>query len=139
MAPPSSPGRPDPGRPHSPAGDADRERLLGLLREHFALGNLDLAELDRRTGLVLGATYTDEAAAALAGLPLLSGQGSGPPGPSGPRPARSRRRHAQADRPAAGWVPTSERFRDPASRQIVRVWVDPADDSRHYVPEPPGQ
>jgi hypothetical protein len=55
------------------------------------------------------------------------------------RPARSRRRHAQADRPGPGWVPTSERFRDPASRQIVRVWVDPADDSRHYVPEPPGQ
>lgn len=133
MAPPSSPGRPEPGRPHSPAGDADRERLLGLLREHFALGNLDLAELDRRTGLVLGATYTDEAAAALTGLPLLSGQDPGS------RPARSRRRHAQADRPGAGWVPTSERFRDPASRQIVRVWVDPADDSRHYVPEPPGQ
>jgi hypothetical protein len=133
MAPPSSSGRPDPGRPHSPARDADRERLLGLLREHYALGNLDLAEFDRRTGLVLAASYTDEAATALAGLPLLSGQGSGQ------RPARSRRRHAQADRPAAGWVPTSERFRDPASRQIVRVWVDPADDSRHYVPESPGQ
>ncbi|MDR2986254.1 MAG: hypothetical protein LBV34_15570, partial [Nocardiopsaceae bacterium] len=64
---------------------------------------------------------------------LLAGQ------EPGQRPPRSRRRHAQADRPGAGWVPTSERFRDPASRQIVRVWVDPADDSRHYVPEPPGQ
>ena len=123
----------DSGRPHVTAGDADRERLLGLLREHYALGNLDHAEFDRRTGLVLAATYTDEAAAALAGLPLLPEQGSGP------RPARSRRRHAQADRPGPGWVPTSERFRDPASRQIVRVWVDPADDSRHYVPESPGQ
>ena len=140
MAPPSSSGRPDPGRPHSPARDADRERLLGLLREHYALGNLDDAEFDRRTGLVLAASYTDEAAAALTDLPLLSGHlpGQGPGQPA-QRPARSRRRHAQADRPAAGWVPTSERFRDPASRQIVRVWVDPADDSRHYVPEPPGQ
>jgi hypothetical protein len=103
-----------------------------LLREHYALENLDDAELDRRTGLVLAARYTDEAAAALDGLPLLSGRGQ-------PRAPRSRRRHAQADQPGPGWVPTAERFRDPASRQIVRVWVDPADDSRHYVPEPPGQ
>jgi hypothetical protein len=119
--------------PRATAGDADRERLLGLLREHYALGNLDDADFDRRTGLVLAAAYTDEAAAALVGLPVLSGEGPGP------RPPRSRRRHAQADRPGSGWVPTSERFRDPASRQIVRVWVDPADGSRHYVPEPPGQ
>lgn len=119
------------GRPRAPAGDADRERLLGLLREHYALGNLDDAEFDRRTGLVLAATYTDECAAALAGLPLLAGQ------EPGPAPPRSRRRHGQSDRPEPGWVPTSERFRDPASRQIVRVWVDPADDSRHYVPERP--
>jgi hypothetical protein len=120
------------GSPHTPARDADRERLLGLLREHYALGNLNDAELDRRTELVLAAAYTDEAAAALAGLPLLTG--------SEPRARRARRgRHAQAERPGPGWVPTSERFRDPASHQIVRVWVDPADDTRHYVPEPPGQ
>jgi Domain of unknown function (DUF1707) len=117
--------------PRAAAGDADRERLLGLLREHYALGNLDDAEFDRRAGLVLAAAYTDEAAAALAGLPVLGGDES--------RPPRSRRRHGQADRPGSGWVPTAERFMDPASRQIVRVWVDPADGSRHYVPEPPGQ
>jgi len=38
--------------------------------------------------------------------------------------------------PAAGWVPTPERFRDPSTRAIMRVWIDPADLSRHYVPEP---
>ncbi len=119
------------GRPHASAGDADRDRLLGLLREHYALGNLDDADLERRTELVLTARFTEDAAAALAGLPLLSGQGS--------RRARSRGRHAQADRPGSAWVPTSERFRDPTTRVIMRVWVDPADDSRHYVPEPPGQ
>jgi hypothetical protein len=133
MAPPSSSGRPDAGQPRARARDAARDPRLALLREHYALGNLDDAELDRRTGLVLGAAYTDEAAAALSGLPLLSVQAQQP------RPPRSRRRHGQADRPGPGWVPTPERFRDPASRQIVRVWVDPADDSRHYVPEPPGQ
>jgi hypothetical protein len=60
-------------------------------------------------------------------------------------PARSsrgrlgqRRRHAQQAAPAAGWVPTPERFRDPSTRAIMRVWIDPADLSRHYVPEPGG-
>jgi hypothetical protein len=112
-------------------GDADRDRLLGLLREHYALGNLDDAELERRTEIVLGASYADEAAAAVSGLPLLAGQRPAS------RPRRSGRRHAQADQPGAGWVPTSERFRDPTSRLIMRVWIDPADDSRHYVPEAP--
>jgi hypothetical protein len=124
-------GRGSAGRPRGPAGDTDKDRLLGLLREHYALGNLDDAELDRRTGLVLGARYADEAAAAVAGLPLLASR------EQAPRPGRSRRRHAQADRPGAGWVPTSERFRDPTSRLIMRVWIDPADDSRHYVPDAP--
>ena len=26
--------------------------------------------------------------------------------------------------------------RDPSTRAIMRVWIDPADLSRHYVPEP---
>lgn len=137
-------GQPPAGQPRSPAGDADRDRLLGLLREHYALGNIDDAELDRRTGIVLSARYTDQAAAAVSDLPLLTGpgagggQGSAGQSSSG-RVRGSRRRHAQADRPGAGWVPTSERFRDPASRMIMRVWIDPADDSRHYVPEAPSR
>jgi hypothetical protein len=104
------------------------------LREHYARGNLDDAELDRRTGAALSARYTDEAAATVAGLPLLTGQ-AGDAAATSTR--RRRRRHAESDRPGPGWVPTSERFRDPASRMIMRVWVDPADDSRHYVPESP--
>jgi len=118
-------------QPRARVGDADRERLLQLLREHYARGNLDDAGLDLRTGMILSATYTDETAAAVAGLPLLTSQGPAP------RRDRSRRRHAQSDRPGAGWVPTSERFKDPTSRLVMRVWIDPADDSRHYVPEPP--
>ena len=59
-------------------------------------------------------------------------------GRSAGSPARKprRRSHAHAARPGAGWVPTAERFRDPASRVVMRVWIDPADQSRHYVPEP---
>ena len=123
----------DPGSPapRAPARDKDRDRMLALLREHYAHGNLDDRELDRRTGVVLAAVYTDEAAAAVSDLPALAGRGPAQ------APGKSRRRHGQAERPGAGWVPTSERFRDPSSRLIVRVWIDPADDSRHYVPEPP--
>jgi len=114
------------GRPRSLAREADRERLVARLREHYARGELELDELDRRVGVVLSATYVDEAAAMVADLPQLAG----------PARARRRRGHAQATTPGAGWVPTDERFRDPTTRAIMRVWVDPADLSRHYVPEP---
>ncbi len=124
--------------PRVPPTDADRDRLLSLLREHYALGHLDDAELDRRTGIVLAARDASEFGDAMNGLPALAGGAGGPGGPSAAATDwRSRHRHAQSDQPEVGWVPTSERFRDPASRQIVRVWVDPADGSRHYVPEPP--
>ncbi len=113
--------------------DADRERLIVLLREHYAAGLFGLDELDRRVGTVLGAQFLDEAAAAVADLPAAP-----PPtaaGSAAPRRPRRRRGHAHADQPAAGWVPTSERFRDPSTSTVMRVWVDPADQSRHYVPE----
>ena len=121
------------GRPRSLAREADRERLVARLREHYARGELELDELDRRVGVVLSATYVDEAAAMVADLPQLAGPAAGGPGPAR---ARRRRGHAQATTPGAGWVPTEERFRDPTTRAIMRVWVDPADLSRPYVPEP---
>ena len=120
-----------PGPPRPLVAEADRERLVTVLREHYALGQLDLAELDRRVGLVLTATYLDQAAAAIADLPQLTG-----PAVAEPRPVKRRRGHAQAARPAAGWLPTDERFRDPTTRAVMRVWIDPVDQSRHYVPEP---
>lgn len=120
-----------PGGPRRLAGEADREQLVALLREHYALGQLDDDELDRRVGAVLSARYMDEAASAVADLPRLAA-----PGIAAGRPARRRRGHAQAAEPAAGWIPTEERFRDPTTRAVMRVWIDPADQSRHYVPEP---
>jgi hypothetical protein len=102
-----------------------------LLREHYALGQLDDDELDRRVGVVLNARYLDEAASAVTDLPQLAA----PAGAAG-RPTRRRRGHAQAAKPAAGWIPTNERFRDPTTRAVMRVWIDPADQSRHYIPEP---
>jgi hypothetical protein len=36
------------------------------------------------------------------------------------------------DRPRPGWRPTAERFRDPKTRRVMRVWEDGAG-VRHYV------
>jgi hypothetical protein len=112
-------------------GDADRERLIVLLREHYAAGRLDLDDLRRRVGVVLAAAYAEEAAVVLAdrppvGVPGMPGAGGG---------GNPRGRHAQTRKPGAGWVPTAERFRDPSSGVIMRVWIDPSDESRHYVPD----
>jgi hypothetical protein len=119
------------------ARDADRERLIAALREHYARGEIELDELSRRVGIVLAATYADEAAAALTGLsqPTLPGSFTPRRAPAAPARRRHRRGHAQAAAPDAGWVPTDERFRDPTTRVVMRVWVDPADLSRHYVPD----
>jgi hypothetical protein len=109
--------------------EADRDRLLALLREHYARGELDHDELDRRVGVVLSATYLAEAAAAVADLELTDTR------TAAPNPLRQRRGHAQSATPAAGWIPTDERFRDPTTGTVMRVWLDPADKSRHYVPD----
>jgi hypothetical protein len=127
--------------PRPLAAEADRERLIALLREHYAVGLFGLDELGRRVELVLSARYLDEAAAAVADLPQVTAPGLAAPGMAAqrtgaPRRGRQRRGHGHASQPAAGWIPTDERFRDPTTRTVMRVWVDPADQSRHYVPEP---
>ena len=50
---------------------------------------------------------------------------------------RSRRRVEPmlARIPAARWERTNEVIRDPFTNRTVRVWIDPADGSRHYVPD----
>jgi hypothetical protein len=128
-----------PTEPKAVVSDADRERLLYLLREHYARGHLELEDMSQRVGVVLASTYSDEAASAVTDLPQL------PPTTSTVSLARAeqarigqRRRHAQRMKPDPGWVPTPERFRDPSTSAITRVWIDPADLSRHYVPEPYG-
>jgi Domain of unknown function (DUF1707) len=134
------------GGPRPLAAEADRDRLVALLREHYAVGLFDLDELDRRVELVLSARYLDEAAAAVADLPQVTAPGTAAPGMAAPgmaaqrtgapRRGRQRRGHGHATQPGAGWIPTDERFRDPTTHTVMRVWVDPADQSRHYVPEP---
>jgi DNA-binding SARP family transcriptional activator len=61
---------------------------------------------------------------------------TGVPGtPGAGRRGNPRGRHAQTRKPRAGWVPTAERFRDPSSGVIMRVWIDQSDESRHYIPD----
>lgn len=127
----SEPGGDASARRRSLLGDADRERLIVLLREHYAAGRLDLDGLRHRLGVVLAAAYAEEAAVALADLPPAGVLDT----PGARRRGDPRRRHAQTRKPEPGWVPTAERFRDPSSGVIMRVWVDPSDESRHYVPD----
>lgn len=47
----------------------------------------------------------------------------------------SLRRHGESSLPAGRWRPTDELFRDPSSGRVMRVWIDPADGTRHYVPD----
>jgi Domain of unknown function (DUF1707) len=119
--------------PVSAFGDADRDRLTIVLREHYALGRIDIEEFARRVEIVLAAGYADEAAAAVRDLPPLAAAAPAAHGQAARK--RMRRRHAQTAAPGTGWLPTSERFRDPTSGTIMRVWLDPADQSRHYVPD----
>jgi len=127
-----------PARRRTLLGDTERDRLAAVLREHYAAGRLSLDELRRRAEIVFAAAYLDEAEGALAELPVVAAEGTdaGRGAGQGSRRSRPRRRgHAEAASPAPGWVRTAERFRDPSSGVIMRVWVDPADDSRHYVPD----
>jgi len=108
-------------------GDADREVLYETLKRHHAEGRLDLAELERRVAIVADAPTREAAAEAMAGLPPLINA------PDERRP-RWGRGHGESERPEPDWQPTNERFRDPRTRNVLRVWVDPAG-ARHYVAE----
>ena len=113
-------------------GDPEREELLARLTDHAAAGRLDVPELERRVEVVVTAETREEAVAVLADLPPLTAEAP----PSSRRPRR-RRGHGDVDVPEADWRPTNERFRDPRTSRVMRVWED-AHGVRHYVPDDPG-
>jgi hypothetical protein len=104
----------------------DRDELIDLLARHSAEGRLSNEELERRVGAAYEAQSRDDARALLADLPPLSAE---------PRRARRGRGHAETNLPHISWLATDERFRDPTTQRIMRVWVDPSDGSRHYIPD----
>src|SRR5450755_3420344 len=106
--------------------DADRELLFEKLGRHAAAGRLDIAELERRVAAVLAAQTREQAAEVMADLPPLE--------PETPPASRPRSGRGDANAPGVDWRPTGERFRDPRSSRVMRVWEDPAG-GRHYVAE----
>jgi hypothetical protein len=104
----------------------EQERAAAALGRHFAVDRFDADELDRRLDLAFAGSVTQ----ALDGLPPLAA----------PPPAKRRwgRRHGESGVADPAWLPTKERFIDPSTQRVMRVWVDPADQARHYVPEPAG-
>jgi hypothetical protein len=109
--------------------DQEREELFELLSRHAALGRLDVAELERRITRVIEAQTREDALAVVSDLPPLP-----PPGRARRRRWLERRGHGDSDIARPGWTPTAERFRDPRSGRIMRVWTD-TDGGRHYVPD----
>lgn len=63
------------------AGDGDRERVAGQLREHYAAGRLTAGELSSRLHAAYAAQTLQELAAVTADLPAFSAPGTGFPAP----------------------------------------------------------
>lgn len=109
--------------------DSDRERFFERLTRHAAAGTLDLTELERRVEAIVIAPTHEAALAVMADLPALSDDA-----PSPPTRARGRRGHGHSDQADPDWRPTAERFRDPRTKRVMRVYEDAAG-GRHYVPD----
>jgi hypothetical protein len=107
--------------------DADRELLYEKLKQHAAEGRLSVEELERRVAAIAMTEDRETAAIVMADLPPLAQEGA-------PGGARRGRGHGDADAPQPDWRPTNERFRDPRSNRVMRVWVD-SGGGRHYVAE----
>jgi hypothetical protein len=66
------------------ASDADRDRALAELSEHFQAGRLTVEELDERSGQALRARTGNDLAVLLADLPPGAARAPSPPAASGP-------------------------------------------------------
>ena len=104
--------------------DAERQAVVVALRRHFVDGRITMDEYTDRVEQVWEAEHREVADKVLADLPLL---------PTGPARPPSGQRHGETGLPGESCRPTSERFRDPTTGRVVRVWVDVVDGSRHYV------
>ena len=129
MPPPPEPDADEPAPGRRRLCDADRDRYAEALGRHYVDGRLDTDELGRRVDSLYRAAFADEADALVADLGTVAAATA----PSSPR--RRRRRHGEAEQARAGWRPTPERFVDPTTGRIMRVWVDPAGGGRHYIAE----
>ena len=107
--------------------DADRELLFEKLARHAGAGRIGVEELERRVEAISECATREQAAAVMGDLPPLDDATAKPSGFW-----RRGRGHGEAPNAAPDWRPTGERFRDPGTDRVMRVWVD-ADGGRHYV------
>src|SRR4051812_47609855 len=129
---------PDSDERRTRLADDERDTLAEALGRHYVAGRIDAEALTARVEAVYGAEFRDQAEAALADLPAPD---AAPPDTAPARARRGwlrRRGHGESDRAQPGWRPTPERFRDPTTDRIMRVWLDPTDGRRHYVAEAGG-
>ena len=105
--------------------DEEREAIVAVLQRHFVDDRLTLEQYTERVGDVWEADDRHALDAVLTDLPPL---------PTTPVDA-GRRRHGEGAVPSVTWRPSRERFRDPTTGRIMRVWVDVVDGTRHYVAE----
>jgi ketosteroid isomerase-like protein len=106
----------------------DHEAAARELGRHYVAGHIEADELDRR----LGELYeSNEGAAALTGLPALEREHR----PEARKAGWWRFRHGESKKAEPHWLPTTERFVDPTSQRVMRVWIDPDSRERHYVAE----
>jgi hypothetical protein len=108
--------------------DDDRGAIVGLLRAHLVDDRLTLDEYTERVGQAWAADDDVQLDALVADLPPLTS------GAVGARRANGAR-HGEGAIPEVTWRPTKERFRDPSTNRVMRVWVDVAGGQRHYVAE----
>jgi hypothetical protein len=101
----------------------EQEHAAALLGRHYAADRLDASELDHRLDLAFAGAVAD----ALADLPPLAA--------AEPPKRRWGRRHGESGVAQPFWIPTKERFIDPSTERVMRVWIDPGDHTRHYVPD----
>ena len=105
----------------------DGEGAATELGRHYVAGHIEAEELDRR----LTVLYEGSGSDALAGLPDLPREHV----PEKRRGGWWRIRHGESEAAQAHWLPTTERFVDPTTQRVMRVWTDPANRARHYVAE----
>jgi Domain of unknown function (DUF1707) len=75
--------------PRMRASDADRDRVLAELSEHFQAGRLTTDEMQERTGTALAARTVGELSDLMSDLPAL--HPAAPPAPAAPLAAPARR------------------------------------------------
>lgn len=106
-------------------GDPERDHAVLQLRRHFLDGRLEMEDFADRVGTAYDAQTQADLDRAMTGLPQLPIEVE--PSGNGHRDER--------ELPAFGLHPTAERFRDPTTGRVTRVWVDPVDGGRHDVAE----